>query len=146
MLNFLRHLGLAAARRLRRARADHALREELAGEIGCLEHAGELEGALANHGWSRGAVPYLLARYPGALRRHDAMRRRLGISPRHFVPRMGLGALDRSRTRCLTCPAADQCERWLDAGETGYAAFCPNRDTFARLRWQPLGGNAPAAG
>ena len=146
MMSFLRYLGLAALRRFKRASADHALREELGAEIDCLESAGELEGALANHGWGTGAVPYLLERYPGALRRHDAMRRRLGVSPRHFMPRMGLAALDRSRTRCLTCPAARQCERWLDAGETGYAPFCPNRDTFARLRWQPLGGNAPAAG
>jgi len=146
MMQLFRKLQEAWNRRLARARTERLLRMDLANEIACLEHAGELDGALANHGWSSGAVSYLLEKYPGALRRHDAMRRRIGVSPRHFLPRTGLAALDRSRRRCLSCTAAERCERWLAERQTGIAPFCPNRDTFEQLRARALGGEKPVGG
>ena len=138
MLQLIWKLQDAWLRRMARARIERLLRNDLANEIACLQQAGELDGVLANHGLSPAAVQYLLKKYPAALYRHDAMRRRIGVSPRHFVPRMGLSALDRSRSRCLYCPAAKRCQRWLDDRKSGHAPFCPNSETFERLRSQAL--------
>ena len=119
--------------RLARARADARLREELRYELRCLEQAGELDGALANIGLARAAIPELLRRYPGSVRRYGAMARRIGVRPPS--PRAGLVALIGSRRRCLFCGESGRCDRWLEADtRTGYRAFCPNADTFDGMK------------
>ena len=119
--------------RLARARADARLREDLRYELRCLEQAGELDGALANIGLSRAAIPELLRRYPGSVRRYAAMARRIGVRPPS--PRAGLVALIGSRRRCVFCGESRRCDRWLGAdARQGYREFCPNADTFDGMK------------
>jgi hypothetical protein len=117
--------------RLSRARSHARLREDLRYELRCLDEAGELDGALANLGFSRAAIPTLVRSYPGSVRRHAMMARRLGVRP--AAPRAGLGALMGSRRRCLFCRESRRCERWLAAGE-GAPTFCPNVAAFERMK------------
>jgi hypothetical protein len=119
--------------RFARARTDARLRAELRYELRCLDEAGELDGALANLGLSRAAIPELLRRYPGSVRRHAMMARRVGARPPS--PRAGLVALMGSRRRCLFCGESRRCERWLEAGEReGYRDFCPNAGAFEHMK------------
>ncbi len=113
-------------------RIDAFRRSELAHEIACLELAGELEGALNNIGLGRGAVPFLLQRYPGAMRRHAALCKRLRIGSPGPSNSYGLDALDGPRLRCLLCPSARRCEKWLRGSDQGLPAFCLSRSTFER--------------
>ena len=114
-----------------RMRADARLREELRYEVRCLDEAGELDGALAQIGLSRAAIPELLRRYPGSVRRYGAMAARVGVRPPS--PRAGLVALVGSRRRCLFCRESRCCEQWLAAGD-GAPTFCPNADAFERMK------------
>ena len=123
-------------RRRAAARIDSRLRADLAYELGCLDQAGELDGALANLGYSRAAIPVLLRHYPGSVRRYAAMARRtgVGIEPTSTA-RAGLAALFGPRRRCLFCAEGRRCERWLAAGDSdGYRAFCPNANAFERMK------------
>ena len=114
------------------SRVDALRRNELAYEIACLEQAGELEGVLNNIGLGQGAVPFLLKRHPGAIRRHAALCKRLRIPGANAEPSRGLGALRGAQLRCVLCPSARRCERWLRATYRGVPAFCPSRTTFER--------------
>ena len=119
--------------RLARARTDARLRAELRYELGCLDQAGELDGVLANLGLARAAIPGLLERYPGSVRRYAFMARRVGARPPS--PRAGLVALMGSRRRCLFCGESRRCERWLETGaREGHRDFCPNADAFDRMK------------
>jgi hypothetical protein len=123
-------------RRVAIARIDARLRGELKYELKCLDEAGELDGALANIGLSRDAIPTLVKRYPGCVRRFTTMGRRLGIG-RDRPPslRGGLAALFGQRRRCLFCTESQRCERWLASGATeGYREFCPNASSFERMQ------------
>lgn len=114
-------------------RADARLREELRHELRCLDEAGELDGALAEIGLSRAAIPELLQRYPGSVRRYGAMTGRLGVRPPS--PRAGLVALVGSRRRCLFCSESGRCDRWLESdARRGNEEFCPNADTFEAMK------------
>lgn len=116
-----------------RMRAEARLRDELRYELRCLDQAGELDGALAQIGLSRAAIPELLRRYPGSVRRHAAMARRVGVRPPS--PRAGVVALIGSRRRCLFCREGRRCDRWLVSGALrGYREFCPNADTFDGMK------------
>lgn len=116
-----------------RLRADARLRDELRHELRCLDQAGELDGALAEIGLSRAAIPELLRRYPGSVRRYGAMAGRLGVRPPS--PRAGLVALVGSRRRCLFCGESARCDRWLDSdARRGNEEFCPNAATFAAMK------------
>lgn len=116
-----------------RMRADARLREELRYELRCLDEAGELDGALAQIGLSRAAIPELLRRYPGSVRRYAAMAERVGVRPPS--PRAGLVALVGSRRRCLFCGASRHCDHWLESdARRGYQEFCPNAGTFDELK------------
>lgn len=116
-----------------RRRADARLREDLRYEFRCLDEAGELDGVLANLGFSRAAIPELLRSYPGSVRRHATMARRLGVRP--SSPRAGLVALMGSRRRCLFCRESRRCEQWLASGaRDGHRDFCPNADAFERMK------------
>jgi len=119
--------------RLASVRADARLRDELRYELRCLDEAGELDGALAQIGLSRAAIPELLRRYPGSVRRYGAMAGRLGV--RSPSPRAGLVALMGSRRRCLFCGDSGRCDRWLESGaRRGNEEFCPNAGTFAAMK------------
>ena len=116
-----------------RVRADARLREELRHELRCLDEAGELDGALAQIGLSRAAIPELLRRYPGSVRRYGAMADRIGVRPPS--PRAGLVALVGSRRRCLFCGESGRCDRWLESGaRRGNEEFCPNAGTFDAMK------------
>ena len=119
--------------RLARMRADARMREELRYELRCLAEAGELDGALAQIGLSRAAIPELLRRYPGSVRRYGAMAERVGVRPPS--PRAGLVALMGARRRCLFCGESGRCDRWLESGaRRGNEEFCPNAGTFAAMK------------
>lgn len=123
-------------RRIATARADARLRDDLAYELSCLDRAGELDGTLANLGYSRAAIPVLLRHYPGSIRRYAAMARHagVGIEPAPTA-RAGLAALFGPRRRCLFCTESRRCERWLAGGNNaGYEAFCPNANAFERMK------------
>ncbi len=113
-------------------RIDALRRNELAYEIACLEQAGELEGVLNNIGLGPGAVPYLLKRHPGAIRRHAALCKRLRIPGADARPSSSLGALRGAQLRCVLCPSARRCEQWLRATDKGVPPFCPSRAAFER--------------
>lgn len=116
-----------------RMRADARLREELRYELRCLDEAGELDGALEQIGLSRAAIPELLRRYPGSVRRYGAMAARIGARPPS--PRAGLVALVGSRRRCLFCSETARCDRWLESdARRGNEAFCPNAESFNALK------------
>ena len=116
-----------------RSRDDARLRAELRHELQCLDEAGELDGALAQIGLSRAAIPELLRRYPGSVRRYGAMAGRLGVRPPS--PRAGLVALVGSRRRCLFCGETGRCERWLASdARRGNEEFCPNAGTFEEMK------------
>jgi hypothetical protein len=116
-----------------RMRADARMREELRYELRCLDQAGELDGALAQIGLSRAAIPELVRRYPGSVRRYGAMADRVGVRP--SSPRAGLVALVGSRRRCLFCGESGRCDRWLESGaRRGNAEFCPNAGTFEAMK------------
>lgn len=114
------------------ARIDAFRRNELAYEIACLEQAGELEGALNTIGLGRGAVPFLLRRYPGAVRHHAALCQRLRIAIPESSNASGLGGLNGAQLRCLLCPSARPCEKWFRGSDEGLPAFCPSRSAFER--------------
>ena len=118
------------------ARADARLRAELKYELRCLDEAGELDGALANIGLARAAIPVLLRQYPGSVRRYATMARRVGISAQRLPSfHAGLAALFGPRRRCLFCTESRRCERWLASGaREGTRAFCPNADAFERMK------------
>ncbi|MBL8661984.1 MAG: hypothetical protein JNM29_04125 [Candidatus Odyssella sp.] len=114
-------------------REDAKLRAELRYELRCLDEAGELEGALAQIGLSRAAIPELLRLYPGSVRRYGAMTGRLGVRPPS--PRAGLVALVGSRRRCLFCAETARCDRWLASdARRGNEEFCPNAGTFEAIK------------
>lgn len=120
-------------RRWAAMRADARLREELRYELRCLDEAGELDGALAQIGLSRAAIPELVRRYPGSVRRYGAMAARIGVRPPS--PRAGLVALIGSRRRCLFCGETNHCDRWLASdARRGYQDFCPNAETFDAMK------------
>ncbi len=123
-------------RRVAIARIDARLRGELKYELKCLDEAGELDGAMANIGLSRAAIPTLLKQYPGCVRRFTTMGRRLGIGGnRPLSLKGGLAALFGQRRRCLFCAERQRCERWLASGATeGYREFCPNASSFERMQ------------
>ncbi len=113
--------------------ADAQLREELRYELRCLEEAGELDGALAQLGLARAAVPELLRLYPGTIRRYAEMAKRVGA--RTPSPRSGLMALAGARRRCLFCSESRRCDQWLGTGAArGYEEFCPNADALETMR------------
>lgn len=122
--------------RFARLREDARVRAALKYELQCLDQAGELDGALANIGLSRGAVPVLLRNYPGSARRFWAMTRRLGIAgDRPPTLQAGLASLFGPRRRCLFCSQSGRCERWLREDRADdYRAFCPNANAFERMR------------
>jgi hypothetical protein len=130
MLGRLSRVWAICRRHLADARADRFLRNELAHEFACLEQAGELDGVLNSLGLARGAVPFLLDNYPGALRRYCAMRRRLEIATPEESARSGLVGLSGPRLKCLLCASAHRCERRLRSVKTGIPDFCPNRKAF----------------
>jgi hypothetical protein len=114
-------------------RADARMREELRYELRCLDEAGELDGALAQIGLSRAAIPELLRRYPGSIRRYGAMAERVGVLP--SSPRAGLVALVGARRRCLFCGESRRCNRWIESGaRRGNEAFCPNAGAFDAMK------------
>lgn len=116
-----------------RMRADARLREELRYELRCLDQAGELDGALEQIGLSRAAIPELLRRYPGSVRRYGAMAARLGARPPS--PRAGLVALMGSRRRCLFCGETSRCDHWLASdARRGNEIFCPNAEAFDAMK------------
>lgn len=123
-------------RRVSIVRVDARLRGELKYELQCLDEVGELDGALANIGLSRTAIPALLKHYPGCVRRFTTMGRRLGVgSDRPPSLKGGLAALFGQRRRCLFCTERQRCERWLASGATeGYREFCPNASSFERMQ------------
>lgn len=123
-------------RRVAIARIDARLRDELRYELKCLDEAGELDGALANVGLSRAAIPSLLKNYPGCMRRFTAMTRRLGVgADRPPSLKGGLAALFGQRLRCLYCAERRTCERWLASDATeGNRDFCPNANSFERMK------------
>jgi hypothetical protein len=129
MLDWLSRAWSQGKQRWADMRIDAHRRDELAYEIACLERAGELDGALSNFGLGRGAVPFLLRRYPGAVRRHAASCQRLRIANRSQNA-SGLGALNGAQLRCLLCPSARRCEKWLRGSDDDLRAFCPNRSAF----------------
>jgi hypothetical protein len=107
---------------------------DLAFEIACLDRAGELDGTLNNLGLARGAVPFLLKKYPGAIRRYSAVRTRLGIAAPAESAAFGLTALSGPQLRCVLCSSARRCEKWLRDDGNGSPGFCPNRTAFERQR------------
>lgn len=64
------------------------------------------------------------------------MMQRLHVDPTRAADAGGGQALATAARRCLTCSATETCQRWLDDPATASErpAFCPNVDTFARLR------------
>ena len=127
MLGKISRMWMGWQRRLVDLRADSAKRSALAHEIACLDRASELDGVLSSLGFGRGAVPFLVRSYPGAMRRHSAMKRRLGIAG---LSGYGLSAMSRSQRRCLLCPSAHRCEQWLRGGGARLPSFCANRPAF----------------
>jgi hypothetical protein len=106
-------------------------RADLAHEFACLDRAGELDGALATIGLSRGAIPALLDRYSGAVRRHAAMRARLGLDPAPVHSLLGADASSASLRRCIFCAETRRCEQWVHGrAGVGYRSFCPNAGRF----------------
>jgi len=57
------------------------------------------------------------------------MINRLGLEPRQLQP-----VESEVRSRCQRCPAEDLCERWLAGKVDSENGFCPNAQTFARLK------------
>lgn len=123
-------------RRLFHMPEDARVRAQLKYELECLDHAGELDGALNHIGLSRGAIPVLLRNYPGSIRRYAAMMRRLGIaSDRSPSPETGLAAMTGTLRRCLFCSQSRRCEQWFGRGGADYPpGFCPNASAFERMR------------
>jgi hypothetical protein len=116
-----------------RMRTDARMRDDLRYELRCLDEAGELDGALAQIGLSRAAIPELLRRYPGSIRRYGAMAERVGVLP--SSPRAGLVALVGARRRCLFCGESRRCNRWIESGaRRGNEEFCPNAGTFDAMK------------
>jgi hypothetical protein len=145
MLDRLSRVWASWKQRWTDARVDACRRDDLAHEIACLEHAGELEGVLSTLGLGAGAVPFLLKRYPGAIRRHAAACHRLRVASPDCSDSAGLGGLNRAQLRCVLCPAAGRCETWLRGNDNGLPAFCPGRSAFERLpRTAPARSDAAA--
>lgn len=132
MLDRLSRLWASWKERWADARIDARRRDDLAHEIACLEHAGELDGVLNTLGLGRGAVPLLLKRYPGAIRRHAAVCDRLRVASPDRPEAVGLGALSGGQLRCILCPSVASCEKWLRGGDMRLPAFCPGRSAFER--------------
>ena len=111
----------------RRRREDARLRAELRHVVNWLENQGELDEVLAGLGLSRDGLPALIERYPGAVRRHEGMRRWLdkgriakGIEAADFSTLFGEGR------RCIFCVAAERCGNWVEHPEHDRpAVFCP---------------------
>jgi len=112
---------------LRRRREDARLRGELRHVVDCLDHDRELDEVLAGLGISREGLPALIRRYPGAVRRHEAMR--------HWLDKAGIAkgaesinhsTLFGAGRRCVFCVAAERCGNWVEHPERDQpAAFCP---------------------
>ena len=60
----------------------------------------------------------------------DTMMESLGVDARAAVRKAGGAAFVAARDNCCQCPAADQCQRWIDASPalTVAPVFCPNRE------------------
>lgn len=107
-------------------------RRRLRDEFAALEGQGQLDVVLQEAGASRGSVEAILRAHPDTPKRLTAMMRRLGLSRADIRDD---GTLHDVELTCTLCEAPGECRRWLRSGATtGYEDFCPNAETFNRLR------------
>ena len=107
-------------------------RRRLRDEFAALEGQGQLDLVLREAGASRGSAEAILRPHPDTPKRLAGMLQRLGLT-RHEI--RDDGTLHDVELTCTLCAAPRECRRWLRSGATtGYEDFCPNAETFNRLR------------
>ncbi len=129
-----RHLGFLT--RLAQTMRDRRARARQWREFGDLAACGVLDDVLAEAGLSRADLNTVMRAHPESARRHSEMRRWTGVESAPLPP---VAELREAQMSCVRCTATRQCDHWLalPAGERPIPTFCPNVDTFRRLRaWQ----------
>jgi hypothetical protein len=107
-------------------------RFRLGSEFATLDRQGQLDGVLRDAGVCRSALRAILRAHPDAPRRLSAMLERLGLRRRDL---RDTGTLQDVELTCTMCEVPGECRHWLKSGNTsGYQEFCPNAETFERLR------------
>ncbi len=129
-----RQLGFVS--RLAQALRDRRARAKQWREFDDLAGCGVLDDVLAEAGLSRADLPTVMRAHPQSGRRHAEMRRWTGVEAKPLPS--AVESRD-AQLRCIRCTAWRECEHWLalPADERPVPTFCPNIDTFRRMRaWQ----------
>ena len=112
--------------------SDMRARRRLGDEFAALDAQGQLDTVLQDAGASRSAMGAILRAHPDAPKRLAAMLQRLGLTRREV--RDG-GVQQDVEFTCTVCEATGKCSHWLaPTPPSGYQDFCPNAETFNRLR------------
>ena len=105
-------------------------------EFDDLAAEGMLDSVLDDIGLQRGEIPTVMHAFPRSGRRHADMMRWAGVDPERLPP---TADIREAQWLCIRCGAAKECDSWRASPESqrGAPTFCPNIETFARVRaWQ----------
>ncbi len=128
--------GSAWVTRMAEAARDWWARSKQWREFDDLAAEGMLDSVLEDIGLSRGEIPTVMHAFPRSGRRHEDMMRWTGVDPERLPP---TADIREAQWLCIRCGAAKECDAWrgLPESQRGAPTFCPNIETFERIRaWQ----------